>query len=129
MRRRDDPNLWFVEQFIEQLNSAMSPQVTNNAVNTHDEGDKLVITVDVPGFTKEDISIGYENGAIHIEAEATDDGKHRTNRPRFDHHIPLPKDKRFEFENASARYKNGVLTIELPKNEEDTKDNNIPIEG
>lgn len=90
-----------------------------------EEEDRYVIKADLPGVDKKDIDVKLENGVISIRGEKQTEketGKgtkrHRTERfhGTFARSFTLPdavKDERVE-----ANYKDGVLSLVIPKAEE-----------
>jgi len=90
-------------------------------VDMHLENNNLVITVDIPGFNKDDIKLTIHGNILSIKAEK----KVNTNskdeiicnqRPNIiDKKIRLPiKIKEGEEKVNSAKYVDGVLTIKIP---------------
>lgn len=90
-------------------------------VDMHLENNNLVITVDIPGFNKDDIKLAIHGNILSIKAEK----KVNTNskdeiicnqRPNIiDKKIRLPiKIKEGEEKVNSAKYADGVLTIKIP---------------
>ena len=90
-------------------------------VDIHLENNNLVITVDIPGFNKDDIKLTIHGNILSIKAEK----KVNTNskdeiicnqRPNIiDKKIRLPiKIKEGEEKVNSAKYADGVLTIKIP---------------
>ena len=89
-------------------------------VDMHLENNNLVITVDIPGFNKDDIKLTIHGNILSIKAEK----KVNTNskdeiicnqRPNIiDKKIRLPiKIKEGEEKVNSAKYADGVLTIKI----------------
>ncbi len=84
---------------------------------------ELVLKADVPDMTEKDIAITIENGTLTIKGERKfekkDDkaGYHRIERSfgSFARSFTLPET--VEAEKVTAAYKNGVLTVALPKKE------------
>ena len=90
-------------------------------VDMHLENNNLVITVDIPGFNKDDIKLTIHGNILSIKAEK----KVNTNskdeiicnqRPNIiDKKIRLPiKIKEGEEKVNSAKYADGVLTVKIP---------------
>lgn len=90
-------------------------------VDMHLENNNLVITVDIPGFNKDDIKLTIHGNILSIKAEK----KVNTNskdeiicnqRPNIiDKKIRLPiKIKEGEEKVNSAKYADGVLIIKIP---------------
>ena len=88
-------------------------------IDLHEENDNLVVTVDIPGFVKNDIKVSMNGNLLSINAEKKDAVNGRTimkQRPRvIDKKMRLPITvKEGEEKVNSAKYADGVLTIEIP---------------
>lgn len=93
--------------------------------------DSVVYKIDLPGFSKEEISISLKDGAITVcaekAAEPAEDEKYTLNERvkccSRSYHTGLDISE----ENIQAVYKNGVLFVTLKKPEK-RKETNIPIQ-
>ena len=88
-------------------------------IDLHEENDNLIVTVDIPGFVKNDIRVSMNGNVLSINAEKKDAVNGRTimkQRPRvIDKKMRLPITvKEGEEKVNSAKYVDGVLTIEIP---------------
>jgi len=88
-------------------------------IDLHEENDNLIVTVDIPGFDKSDIKVSMNSNVLSINAEKKDVADGRTimkQRPRvIDKKMRLPIIvKEGEEKVNSAKYVDGVLTIEIP---------------
>ena len=88
-------------------------------IDLHEENDNLVVTVDIPGFVKNDIKVSMNGNVLSINAEKKDNANGRPimkQRPRvIDKKMRLPITvKEGEEKVNSAKYVDGVLTIEIP---------------
>ena len=88
-------------------------------IDLHEENDNLIITVDIPGFDKNDIKVSMNGNVLSVNAEKKDDKDGRVimkQRPRvIDKKMRLPITvKEGEEKVNSAKYADGVLTIEIP---------------
>ena len=88
-------------------------------IDLHEENDNLIVTVDIPGFVKNDIKVSMNGNVLSINAEKKDSKNGRTimkQRPRvIDKKMRLPIIvKEGEEKVNSAKYADGVLTIEIP---------------
>lgn len=91
------------------------------AMDLADRDDEFVVTVDLPGFDRDDVDIQITNHTLRIEAErdqSTDEkGEQYIKRERrhrsASRSIRLPEE--VDTENVEATMKNGVLEITLPK--------------
>lgn len=76
-------------------------------------GDKAVILdIEMPGKTKNDVTINIEPQAVMIEGKSEDDEQDKPFSRRFELNFPVDTEK------AKATFKNGILRIELPKSEQ-----------
>jgi len=88
-------------------------------IDLHEENDNLIVTVDIPGFDKNDIKVSMNGNVLSINAEKKDATNGRPimkQRPRvIDKKMRLPITvKEGEEKVNSAKYADGVLTIEIP---------------
>jgi len=88
-------------------------------IDLHEEDDTLLVTVDMPGFDKNDINVTLNSNILSIKAEKKNDVNGRIimkQRPRIiDKKMRLPIImKEGEEKVKSAKYVNGVLTIKIP---------------
>ena len=88
-------------------------------IDLHEENDNLIVTVDIPGFDKNDIKVSMNGNVLSINAEKKDVVDGRTimkQRPRvIDKKMRLPITvKEGEEKVNSAKYADGVLAIEIP---------------
>jgi len=94
------------------------------ALDVYDEKDKLVVKVELPGLKKEDIKISLHEGVLNVsgerknETEKKEGQTFRTERSfgQFQRSVTLPT--AVDPTKVTAAYKDGVLTVELPKAEE-----------
>jgi HSP20 family protein len=101
-----------------QLFSGWAP-----ALDVYQNNDNVVAVVELPGMRKEDIEISLHDGTLTIAGErksASSEGENaeRTERfsGKFRRSITLPT--RVEAGKVTASYKDGILTVTLPKAEE-----------
>ena len=88
-------------------------------IDLHEENNNLIVTVDIPGFDKNDIKVSMNGNVLSINAEKKDNKNGRTimkQRPRvIDKKMRLPITvEEGEAKVNSAKYIDGVLTIEIP---------------
>jgi HSP20 family protein len=93
-------------------------------VDIQEREDAYLVEVELPGLTKDDVKITMENNILTIKGEKKSEQEekrgsyHRTERVygSFLRSFTLPSSVKSE--KIEAHYKNGVLTITLPKVEE-----------
>ena len=88
-------------------------------IDLHEESGNLIVTVDIPGFDKNDIKVSMNGNVLSINAEKKDNKNGRTimkQRPCIiDKKMRLPITVKEGDEKVnSAKYVDGVLTIEIP---------------
>jgi HSP20 family protein len=86
------------------------------------ETDRAVtVSAELPGLSEKDVQVEVTNGVLSIrgerKAERSDEGRFLTERyyGAFERQIPLED---VETDKANAEFKNGVLTVTLPKTEQ-----------
>ena len=102
------------------------------AVDISETADDFQFTADLPGLTKDDVKISYEDGVITVrgekkhEKEEKEKNFHRVERSYgvFERSFRLPN--RIDVGKIEAKFKDGVLNLRLPKAEE-AKPKEIPI--
>ena len=101
-----------------QLFSGWTP-----ALDLYQNSDNVIAVVELPGMRKEEIEISLHDGMLTIGGErkgetAEGDGAARTERftGKFRRSITLPT--RIDANKVNATYKDGILTVTLPKAEE-----------
>jgi HSP20 family protein len=100
------------------------PAGTFPALNVYDAGDTLVVTAEVPGVDPKDLELNVvENtltltGSRNGKPEDTEQRYYRRERfsGQFTRTIALAE--KVDPDGVKAHYKNGVLTVELPKAKE-----------
>ncbi|AXR77765.1 Hsp20/alpha crystallin family protein [Natrarchaeobaculum sulfurireducens] len=101
----------------------LSTEQSGTSLDLADEGDALVVTVDVPGYDTDDLEIRLTGETLTITgerertAEREDDDEIYLRRERrvasFSRHLRLPEP--VDADGVHATVNNGVLTIHLPK--------------
>ena len=102
-----------------QLLSGWTP-----ALDVYEEKDSFVVKAELPGMRKEDIEVSFHDGSLSISGERKSESKHedaeiyRAERyfGRFQRSVSLPA--AVAADKIKAAYKDGVLTVTLPKTEE-----------
>jgi HSP20 family protein len=109
---------WESDPFIKTLNS------NTPAIDLYDDGQNIVVKMELPGLAKKDIKISLEDGYLKVEGEVKQDKETKERDYYYSERsygtiartVLLPckviQDK------ADASYQDGILTITLPKQEE-----------
>jgi HSP20 family protein len=102
-----------------QLLSGWTP-----ALDVFEEKENFVVKAELPGMKKEAIEVSFHDGSLSISGERKSETQHedtevyRTERffGRFQRTVTLPAS--VAADKVKAAYKDGILTITLPKTEE-----------
>ncbi len=82
----------------------------SNDYELYEEDDEFVLSVEMPGFDAEEITVSWQEGVLNIAAEHDDE--HRTRRRTYHRRFRFPKD--VDDAAISAEYTNGILEVRLP---------------
>jgi HSP20 family protein len=94
------------------------------SLDLFEDKDNFIVKAELPGMKKDDIDISLHEGALSISGERKreeqfeDAGTYREERffGKFHRSLALPKP--VAADKVTATYKDGVLTVTLPKTEE-----------
>lgn len=92
-------------------------------VDVYQTENDVVVKAEIPGVSKEDLKLFIDEDSVRIsgqakkEKEFSDENVYRTERyyGNFSRTIPLPVEVKSE--NARAEYKDGILSVTVPKSE------------
>lgn len=94
------------------------------AFDVYEEKDNYIVKAELPGMKKEDINVSIQDGELLIsgerKSETKEDGAevYRAERyfGKFQRAVSLPAT--VSAQEVKAEYKDGILTVTLPKSEE-----------
>lgn len=94
------------------------------ALDAFEDKDKYVVSLELPGMKKEDINVTVHDGVLTVSGERKSEKDvkegtiHRTERfyGKFSRSVSLPS--AVSADKVGASYRDGVLTVEIPKAEE-----------
>jgi len=94
------------------------------ALDVFEHKDSYVVKAELPGMKREDIQVAFEGGSLSISGERKDEATHKDAQAyrverfvgQFERTVALPT--AVAADKVSAQYKDGVLTVTLPKAEE-----------
>ena len=105
--------------FTESANNSWAP-----VVELSEDKNNFLVTAELPGLKKEDIDVTLLDGVLTISGERKQERKvdeeggiHRSERyfGRFERSLTLPSE--VTADGVKADYKDGLLTVTLPKTE------------
>ena len=104
------------------------PEAWSIPLDLVQDGDSLVVTASVPGITLDEIDVSVDDNVLTIRAESAGtngttvkDSSTETNgyllreRRTGSYYRALRLPETVDYENAESKFKDGVLTIRLPK--------------
>ena len=90
------------------------------AVNILETEEALILTADMPGATKESLEVNFEKGILTISAPVTHTMPGQPDYTEFelaDYYRQFTIPESLAHEKARAEFKNGILTLRVPKAE------------
>src|SRR5262249_24312046 len=93
-------------------------------MDVHENKDNVYVKVELPGMKKEEIEVSLHDGNLSISGERKSETKHKDAESyrserffgRFQRTVVLPSP--VSADKVKAQYKDGILSIVLPKTEE-----------
>jgi HSP20 family protein len=91
------------------------------AIDLEDRGDKFVLTVEAPGFKKDEIEINITDGDVEVSACKTEqkdeetEGYIRKERSSESFYRKMTLPEEIKVDDAEANLQDGVLELVLPK--------------
>lgn len=121
---RDELDRLFEAPLAELARSSQLLSGWTPALDVHEDKDNLIVQAELPGMKKEEIDISLHDGSLSISGERKTEQKfeeaevYRSERfvGRFQRTVTLPA--AVAVDRVKAQYKDGILTITLPKAEE-----------
>jgi len=121
---RDEIDRLFDAPLAEFSNASQLLSGWTPALDVYEDKENFVVKAELPGMKKEDIDVSIHDGSVSVSGERKGETKHedaevyRAERffGRFQRTVTLPAP--VAADKVKAQYKDGVLTITLPKTEE-----------
>jgi len=121
---RDEIDRLFESPLAELARSSRLLSGWTPALDLYEDKDHLYVKLEVPGMKREDIDVSLHEGSLSISGERKSEERHqdaevyRAERffGRFQRTVTLPTP--VAADRVKAQYKDGILTITLPKTEE-----------
>jgi HSP20 family protein len=93
------------------------------ALDVFDEKDHFVVSAELPGMKKEEIDLSFQDGMLSISGERKQTMENKEGETfrseryfgKFQRSVTLPA--AVDSSKISANYKDGILTVTLPKSE------------
>lgn len=123
----------FENFFRDPFFSNISQNITDLKVDIRENDKEYILEADLPGVSKENLHLEFEDNVLTIAVEKNeqlnDEKENYICRERRSEFIS----RKFAFDNVAdegiqAEYKNGVLTVKLPKSKIQEKKHQIAIQ-
>lgn len=106
------------------------------AINVSETDEEFTLTAELPGLTAKDVEIEFDNGVLTVRGEKQEEKEKQENNRKwyvwerrygsFQRSIPFPST--VDEKRIKAEFKDGVLTVSLPKaSEAKAKRRVVPI--
>jgi len=123
-RLRDEIDRVFQSSFGDMTPSMGFLEGWSPAVDLFEDRDKFTVKAELPGMKKEEIEVSLHGNTLTVSGERKRQQEHREGENyrseryfgRFQRNIQLPQ--AVETGKVHASYRDGILSIELPKTEE-----------
>lgn len=109
------------ESIFNKFFEDLSPSTLGKNLDIYKQDNKYIVEVDLPGFTKEDITVDYHEDILTIKAEKTQETNEEKDDKKYVYRsrqsTSMTRRIRFEDinqEEISGNFENGVLKLELP---------------
>jgi HSP20 family protein len=120
---QSEMNRLFDGLFGPPVRTAAPERVWTPAVDAYETRDELVVTAEVPGVQEQDVSVSITGDLLTLRGERAHtqevkpESHYRAERwfGKFERTLPLPVP--VQTDKVKASYRDGVLTIRLPKAE------------
>jgi len=118
---------WFDDSFFtpRRWNGETNLKTWNPAVDLYEESDRFVIKAELPGLDRKDIEVDLNDrvltlkGERSFENEVKEDGYYRKERAFGKFHRAFTLPANLNADEIKAEFKDGLLTINIPKPEEE----------
>jgi HSP20 family molecular chaperone IbpA len=108
-QRKESPHFFdFSDMFSNSYNAQQMSSITKQKDSYH-------ITIEIPGFKKDQINVELNGNSLVITA----DNKDETNSKKFKHILKLEND--ISADKIESSLENGILTINIPRTEAKTR--------
>lgn len=110
---------FFTPRFESSVSTGFKPNV-----DIHEDDKAVYVEADLPGLTKKDVKVSIEEGALIVsgkretKASTSEKGFYRSERKSGEFYRRFKLGDTIKQDAVEADFKDGVLTVTLPKQEE-----------
>jgi len=127
---------WFDRVWENPFKNALSPLFSSRlpTVDVSEDKNEVTVRAEVPGMNEKEIDLTWHEGVLRIRGEKRSEREEKKkghyysecSYGSFSRDIPLGNT--VDWKGAKAKYKNGVLTVKLPKTESSGKTIEIKVD-
>jgi len=123
---------WFDRVWENPFKDALSPFFGSRfggmpTVDVSEDKNEITVRAEVPGMAEKDIDLTWHNGTLRIRGEKKSEKEDKKkghyyrecSYGSFSRDIPVGD--AVDWKGATAKYKNGILTVKMPKTEKSRK--------
>ena len=109
---------------MKELDNELESAVWTPLTDLYEEDDYYKLNIDLPGIDKDDVKLSYSNGQLSIsgerkkEKETKNSKYHRVEKAYGKYYRSFNLPDKIKEDKIDAEFKNGQLTITIPKAEE-----------
>jgi HSP20 family protein len=111
-------------RFFEHAGPARPPARLVPLIDVHEDDERYLVSVEIPGCGKDDVQLEVHDGVLSVRGEKRSEREEKKDKVHwlersygsFTRSFGLPADA--DVDRASASFKDGVLSISVPKREE-----------
>ncbi|MBN2726797.1 Hsp20/alpha crystallin family protein [Candidatus Mcinerneyibacteriota bacterium] len=141
--RRYDPFRDFFDEFESMFEDFFRPGLVSRTEDSPalihadigEDDEKYMVRAALPGMDEKNIKVSVEDGVLSIQAERKEEEseekkgyfRREIGYGRYERRFRLPDN--VNLDKVDARYKNGILDIDLPKKEKGMSKKEIKVKG
>lgn len=132
-RFRHEVDRLFDDFFRAPMLGGWSQPLSWPSLEVNESDNEIRVTADLPGLTEKDVELSIQDGMLAIRGEKKSENEDR-NRGwseryygRFERRIALPDGA--DEDHCDATFRDGVLTVRIPRSAEKVRSRKIPING
>lgn len=108
-------------RFVPNVEESLEKLTKDIYCDLDDRGDKFVLTADLPGMNKDEVTVNVLDSQIEISAEHKESkeekkkGRIRSERSHLKYYRTMTLPEKIVGSGVNAKMNNGIITVEIPK--------------
>lgn len=122
-----------IDRFFDEPLATLSSSATGFKMNVEDAGDKYVVTAELPGITRDEIDVELNEGRLSISVEKKESDEEKGKNYLYKETGEWSATRGVYLKDAvvtglSAKLEGGILTVNVPKQQEKGNATKITID-